>query len=204
MKSRQDDILTAVATILSGDLKEGFEPIYEAAVRATNNVLPSQPSNEIRNFADHLANALIESDYDKAELELVRARRHLRFATYDATAIMVVYREAYVIAFVREIEAKRGKVPEFRERLASIEALRRAVPRIDSDRRFDPDVIDGTLTTAAMAADAATIASEQMNRVVILCNEFGQLLDTRYPELAPTRFITPQESIEKVYKGRIS
>ncbi len=195
MVSDSDPRILSKLTDVLLDYKKTFEKVYDQAVSATSDVLPSQSSNEIRNFVGHLADAVYAKDVAHAELEFVRATRHLRFATYDAAAVMLIYREAYVISYVRNIEIKHGKMPELEERLDRLSSTRRAIPLIS----FDPDVIDGSPEAAANAANDAALATERANKAVTLYNNFARELELKFPAEQPHN-VTPQASITEVHR----
>jgi hypothetical protein len=184
-------ILTEAAAILAGDFKQFFEPLHEQAVRATNHILPSQPNNEIRNFVGHLAEAITAADSSHAQLELIRARRHLYFAVYDSAIIMLLFREAYVIKYVQLIEQKRGNVTELDERLQNITALRRAIPTISAVISDN----NASRSTTIELIDKATAASDRMYEVITECNQFALYLESQYASDAPVEFVVPDDLI---------
>jgi hypothetical protein len=199
MPSNSDPSVLSKLQAALDDYKNSFEKIYDRAVSATGDVLISQPNNEIRNFVGHLADAVHSRDVVRAELEFVRATRHLRFATYDAATVMLIYREAYVICYVNTIEKKHGKQPGLQQRLDGLSTSRRAIPRINSDQRFDPDAVDRSAEVAAGAATNATLAYEQANRIVALYNNFARELESNFPAEQPD-YVTPQYLIDDVYE----
>jgi hypothetical protein len=183
--------LAEAVAILADDFRKIFEPLHEQAVRSTNNILPSQPNNEIRNFVGHLADAITTQDNAHAQLELIRARRHLYFAVYDSAMIILLFREAYVIAYIRRIEQRRGKVAELDERLGSITALRREIPTISAVISDN----NASRNTTIDLINKATVASDRMKEVITKCNQLALHLESKYAIDAPVEFVVPADLI---------
>lgn len=169
------EITGAVSDILAEDYGQDFDPIYEVTVRATRDTLPSQPINEIRNFATHLANALTEPDPIEVQLELARAMRHLRLATYDALVITLLAQEDYLLAFLNGIEKSKGSHPEFRKQVETIAQERREIPRIEPNTESD-------METIAADVNRTTTANELLEKVITRCNELAKVLEAKFGE----------------------
>ena len=157
------------------EFEEDFDKIFQQALRATFNVLPVQASNEIRNFVGHLATSILTPEGDRARVELERARRHLRYATYDALAITLLYRIAYLEAYLANIEHTSQNLLQLRSRLAELIELRRGAPQIPDDpvQRTEDDDLEAAMERIERATDA----NEYLEKAITRSNQFAEELE---------------------------
>lgn len=167
------EVADAVSTILTEEYSSDFDPIYAVTLRATNNILTPQPINEIRNFTGHLANALVESDPEEVQLELARALRHVRLATYDALLITLLEREDYLVRYLNGVEESEGQQSNFRKDVAEIATKRREIPRIEPSTESD-------METIKVDVNRTTEANEMLESAITKCNEVAKALETKF------------------------
>jgi len=114
-------ILAAVKAITVNDFGKNFEPIYERAHQSIGD-FPHRADLEIRNGLSHFFRAITAKVYQESALDIIRARRHIRFAIYLCLVQMIerqLLRSLAVIETLNERNVDTKKMLRRRQKITN-------------------------------------------------------------------------------------
>jgi hypothetical protein len=129
-----DDINYIFTTYCTGFKKyyDWMHRILDGIAISTNSDLfvETRPSNELRNFVDHIRLALTRPTLERANLDLARARRHIVVGIRMCLVIAMDDLNDYNGKYITEIEQilLGNAVPELRLRLGAIRSKQKDLP----------------------------------------------------------------------------
>jgi hypothetical protein len=161
--------------LIEDDYGSDFKKIYQLTVQALGYYVP-QASEEVRNFLDHIALALLAEKLDTAETEIARAKKHIHHAKYISFIAVVSHEIHAVETRVNALESwRRTTLPELRTRLDAIKTMR---------DQIKPYVILRRERIEDVAADADEIiqVNAQLEKLLSETADFQALMDNGYAE----------------------
>ena len=192
MNSKQKiEIQDAVIYLVQNDYLNDFETIYQLAVQYLKDYVP-QASEEVRNFLDHVARALVSASVDDAELEIARAKKHIQYARYLCLLAIFIHERKIIEVRTRTLEAWSFRaIPELRKRLKQISAEKRKIRTYKFLRRE---------SLAEIISDVETLldVNHKYERLLKTIEEFQSFLDLNYYEPG-LKLIALRTSVRQVF-----
>jgi hypothetical protein len=174
-------IKDAALQVIVEDFHQDFVKAFEENYLFVGE-LSAQANNGIRNALTHLAIALTtDADEIVVEVEIVRARKHVVFATYDCLSVLLIKRVEFLENYIEAMEeGRREFIGRVRERLLDIKR-RQGTILIQNFVRIDDDDKLKSKNDIIAEIDSITNTNNELGELLDACSQFHADLKTNFP-----------------------